>query len=537
MHEDAGARPLFAGLDVSTQSCKLVVIDPETGDVCHIDRVDYDRDLPHYETEEGAIAGLGEGVSESDPLMWIEAVDVLLGRLGEAGSYAQRIHCISVSGQQHGLVALAADGSLARPRAKLWNDFSTAEECRILTEAVGGPDVMIAEVGNTQRTGYTAPKILHMRRHESDRYERARTLLVVHNYINWHLTGGPEGGIAVMEPGDTSGTALWHPGKKRWSQKVIDVIDPDLPERLPPVRPADRTIGNIGSNLASRFGLPADCRVDAGSGDNMYGALGTGNFEPGMLTVSLGTSGTACTVLEAPFVDPTGEIAAYCDSTGKYLPLLCVSNMSNGYNAVLERYDLSHEEFDVVVAKTPPGNGGRLLIPWYEGERTPDLPLAAPLYFGFGPGDFVPEMFCRAVLEGHVLNLYEGFTRMPVKPREVRLTGGLASSPSWCQLIADVFEAETVPVRGEGAALGAAIHAAWVWYREAGQEWPLAELVERFVVVEEARRQRPRPEARPAYRLLERLFRALSRRTRGLEGEDPFELRRELMTLGSGRRS
>ena len=534
MPEDRRASPLFAGLDVSTQSCKLVVIDPESGGACHIDRIDYDRDLPHYGTEEGAIAGLGEGVSESDPRMWIEAVDLLLDRLGEAGDYAQRVRCISVSGQQHGLVALAADGTLARRRAKLWNDFSTAEECRILTEAVGGPEAMIAEVGNTQRTGYTAPKILHMRRHEPRLYDRARTLLVVHNYINWHLTGGPAGGVAVMEPGDTSGTALWHPGVKRWSQRVIDVIDPALPEKLPPVRPADRTIGNIGTALAARLGVSPDCRIDAGSGDNMYGALGTGNFEPGMITISLGTSGTACTILEEPFIDPTGEIAAYCDSTGRYLPLLCVSNMSNGYNAVLERYGLSHEEFDVMVERTPPGNGGRVLIPWYEGERTPDVPLAAPLSFGFGLSDFVPEVLCRAVLEGHVLNLYEGFRRMPVKPREIRLTGGLANSPSWCRMIADLFEAETVPVRGEGAALGAAIHAAWVWYREAGQERPLADLAGRFVVLDDACRQRPQPDVRLAYRLLKRLFRALSRRVRGVEGEDPFELRHALTTLGAG---
>jgi xylulokinase len=532
MSESKKADPLFAGLDVSTQSCKLVVIDPEAGAVVHVDRVDYDDDLPHYGTEEGAVAGLGEGVSESDPRMWIEALEVLLGRLSESEVPAERVRCISTSGQQHGLVALAADGTLARPRAKLWNDFSTAEECEILTEAVGGPEAMIAEVGNSQRTGYTAPKILHLRRHEPELYARARTLLVVHNFINWYLTGGADGGVAVMEPGDTSGTALWHPGTGRWSRKVIDAIDPALLEKLPPVQPADRTIGSVGASLIARFGLSADCRIDAGSGDNMYGALGTGNFEPGIVTVSLGTSGTACTVLDEPFIDPTGAIAAYCDSTGRYLPLLCVSNMSNGYDAALERFGLTHDEFDSLVRRTPPGNRGRVLVPWYEGERTPDLPNAAPLYFGFGLADFVPETLCRAVLEGHVLNLYEGFRRMPVMAREIRLTGGLSSSPSWCQAIADVFEAETVPVRGEGAALGAAIHAAWVWYREAGAERSLDELAAPLVVLDEDRRKRPDPQQRATYGLLKRIYRALARRLRGLEAEDPFGLRREMVAEG-----
>lgn len=523
--------PLFAGLDVSTQSCKLVVIDPAVGAVVHVDQVDYDQDLPHFGTVGGVVAGLGEGVSESDPRMWIEAVELLLGRLSDADVPRERIRCISVSGQQHGLVALADDGSLARPRSKLWNDFSTSEECRLLTEAVGGIEAMIAEVGNSQRTGYTAPKILHMRRHEPESYARASTFFLVHNYINWELSGGPEGGVAVMEPGDTSGMALWHPGTRRWSRKVMDAIDPELPRKLPPIQPSDRTIGTLAPSLAARFGLPEDCRIDAGSGDNMYGAVGTGNFEPGMVTVSLGTSGTAYTFLEEPFIDPTGEIAAFSDSTGNHLPLLCVSNMANGYDALREQFDLTHDDFDALVGETSPGNGGRLLIPWYVGERTPELPHAAPLYFGFGLSDFGPKYLSRAVLEGHVLNLYDGFARMPVTPREIRLTGGLSGSPSWSQTIADIFQAETVPVSGEGAALGAAIHAAWVWQKEGDGERPLKEVAAPFIVLDEERRTRPDPAARPAVEILRRLHRTLSRRTRGEEGEDPFLLRQELLEV------
>lgn len=526
---------LFAGLDVSTQSAKLVVIDAAGGSVAHVDRVDYDRDLPRFGTVDGAIPGLGDGVSESDPEMWTAAVDILLGRLRDSGVAASRVRAISVSGQQHGLVALTADGRLARPRAKLWNDFSTAEECRLLTEAVGGPEAMIAEVGNTQRTGYTAPKILHLLRHEPECYRAARTLFLVHNYVNWVLTGGPAGGVASMEPGDTSGMALWHPGTGRWSRRVIDAIDPALPEKLPPLAPSDRAIGRVAPAIAARCGLPEACLVDAGSGDNMYGAVGTGNVEPGIVTVSLGTSGTAYAFLEQPYIDPTGEIAAFCDSTGHHLPLLCVSNMANGYDALLARYGLSHEEFDVLVGRTPPGNAGRVLLPWYVGERTPDLPLAASVHFGFAAGDFTPEALARAVVEGHVLSLYDGFARMPIAPREIRLTGGLAASPSWCQIIADVFDTETVPVRGEGAATGAAVHAAWVWHREQGHPLPIAEAAAPFVALDESRRRRPEPGRRAAIRVLRRLYRALGRRMRGLDGEDPFAVRRELISLSGGR--
>jgi xylulokinase len=159
--------------------------------------------------------------------------------------------------------------------------------------------------------------------------------------------------------------------------------------------------------------------------------------------------------------------------------------------------------------------------------------LAAPLYFGFSLSDFVPEVLCRAVLEGHVLNLYEGSVRMPVTPREIRLTGGLSNSPSWCQTIADVFDAETVPVQGEGAALGAAIHAAWVWYRETGEQRTLANISEPFVIFDESRRSRPNPQHRSTYGTLKRLYRALTRRMRGLSGEDPFVLKQDLMGLGN----
>jgi xylulokinase len=553
------AQPLFAGLDVSTQSCKLVVIEPQEGALLHVDQVQYDLDLPHFGTLGGAIPGLGEGVSESDPRMWIEAVDAVLERLSDADLPRENIRCISVSGQQHGLVALTSDGSLARARSKLWNDFSTQEECRLLTEAIGGPDAMIAEVGNTQRTGYTAPKIFHMRRHEPESYGQAAILFLVHNYINWHLTGGAAGGVAAMEPGDTSGMALWHPGHKRWSTKVMEAIDPELGRKMPPVRPSDRTIGRVSSELAARFGLSPECRIDAGSGDNMYGAVGTGNIEPGIVTVSLGTSGTAYTFLEEPFIDPTGEIAAFADSTGNHLPLLCVSNMANGYDALRDGFGLTHTEFDELVRQTPVGNEGRLLLPWYEGERTPDLPLAAPLYFGFGVEDFQPRYLARGLLEGHVLNLFDGFERMPVKPREIRVTGGLSQSPSWCQTIADVFQAETVPVRGEGAALGAAIHAAWVWGTKDQHRRPrhevaprsagggpgsvptgekadlrrLKELASRFVVSDETGRTRPDPQSGPTSLLMRRLFRALSRRARGEAAEDPFLLRQRLVELDS----
>ncbi len=450
---------LFAGLDDSTQSCKIVVLDVKAGEVVFVDSVNYDTDLPQYKTRDGVMLGLGPGVSESDPDMWLDAVHKCFESMKTSDVPVHQIRCISVSSQQHGLVALDAEGNLTRLRSKLWNDFSTGKECEILTERLGGKSAMIHEVGNSQRTGYTAAKIFHMFRHENEIYQKTKTFFLVHNYINWFLTGGKRGGARLMEPGDTSGMALWNPKTHKWSKKVIEALDPGLLDKLPLVKPSDKSIGYISEELVQKYGFSPGCKIDAGCGDNMYGAVGTGNVQSGIITISLGTSGTLFSFMEEPYIDPTGEIAAFCDSTAHYLSLLCVSNMSNGYNHVLKQFGLTHQEFNHVVQKTNAGNSGRLLLPWYVGERTPDLPAASPVYFGFGLDDFTKEILCRAVLEGHVLNLYDGFRRMPVKPREIRLTGGLSKSEAWCQAIADFFEAEAVPVEGEGAALGASHHA------------------------------------------------------------------------------
>jgi len=516
---------LFAGIDISTQSCKLVVINADDRTIIHIDSVNYDDDLPQYDTRNGILQNQAEGVSESDPRMWIDAVNLVFERFVKTGIEPDSIREIAVSGQQHGLVALDEKGNLARPASKLWNDFSTSEECRLLTEKIGGTEAMIAEVGNTQRPGYTAGKIYHFLRHEPEAYKRTAVFLLVHNYINWYLTGG----VCLMEPGDVSGTALWHPEKQAWSEQVIRAIDPSLQARLPQVRPSSQSIGRISDDLVRRFGFAPDCLIDSGSGDNMYGAVGTGNVRSGIVTLSLGTSGTAYSFMEKAFIDPAGEIAAFCDATGHHLPLLCVSNMAGGYNDVLSTFQLDHNQFVDIVNKTHPGNGGRLIIPWYEGERTPDLPRAAPIYFGFGLDDFTREYLCRGVLEGHVLNIYQGFRRLPVTVDEIRLTGGLSQSAAWCQTIADIFEAEVIPIEGEGAALGAALHAAWVWGLENSREEPLTAITDSFIKIDESRRFRPDAEHTQIYRKQKAVFEALSKRVRGLTGADPFKKRMELL--------
>ena len=514
---------LFAGVDVSTQGQKIVIIDLEKRSVIYSDSINYDIDLPKYNTLNGVLKDTDFGVSESNPNMWIDSLHLLFERLKTSSDIIQSIKSISIAGQQHGLVAIDKDGNLAKTTSKLWNDFSTAKECEILTKEIGGSEQMITEVANSQRTGYTASKIFHMYRNERELYDKTDHFLLVHNYINWYLTGGK----IAMEEGDASGTGIWDPVTKTWSKNLMNIISDDLVSKLPIVASATKSIGYISNSLANQYGFDLECRIDAGSGDNMYSALGTGNIEPGTVTISLGTSGTAFTILDQPFVDKDGEIACFCDSTGKYLPLLCISNMAGGYNTFLEENNLSHADFEALLTQTPPGNNGNIIIPWYSGERTPDIPEACPIYFGFQYEEMNIKSIARGLIEGHVLNLFAGFSKMPVKPDIIHLTGGLSQSKSWCQMIADIFDCETVPVKGEGAALGAAIHAAWVWKNENGLSCDLAQLVNPFIIFEEGLRCKPDKKNVKVYQNLFLSYEAVVKRVRGLEGSDPFKLRKE----------
>ena len=528
MEEDSIDYVLFGGLDVSTQGTKFVIINRE--EVIYTDKVEYDRDLSHYETKNGSIKNSSPEISESDPNMWIEAIHILFQRASEKlGDKMKLLEGISVSGQQHGLVCIGKDGELSHPVSKLWNDFSTLEECKILTEKIGGKSKMIEEVCSIQKTGYTASKIFHLVRHYPENFEKTKWILVVHNYINYILTGGKESGICVMERGDVSGSALWNARTNNWSDSVIAAIHPSLKQKLPEVKRSRDSIGTIGEEFVKQYGLNPVCEICSGSGDNMMSAIGTANIEEGIMTLSLGTSGTAFTFTKTPIIDPSGEIESFCDATSHFLPLLCISNLAKGYHSFLQTHNLTHKDFEDLIHLTPPANNFNIIVPWFQGERTPYFPLAAPIYFGFDLKDISSkECLARAVLEGHVLLLHEGFcSLLALLPesfilKEIRLTGGLSKSRVWKQTIADIFQSPVVTVKGEGAALGAAIHARWSIRKDEDIKF----IVKKYVVFEEEVIQ-CNPDTQEIYNNLTLLYQAISKRVRGIDGNDPFILLNE----------
>jgi xylulokinase len=492
-------RSLVIGLDSGTQSTKALVVDSASGKVLGTGAAAYDL-LP----------GLPPGHKEQHPQTWRTATTkALKAALKAAQARAGEVVALGISGQQHGFVPLDADGEVIRP-AKLWCDTSTAEECAEITAALGGPKATIKALGNAVLPGFTAGKILWLKKHEPENFARLATVLLPHDYLNWWLTGN-----AFMEYGDASGTALMDVRRRRWSETTLKAIDPDLLGHLPPLSPSDQPAGELLAEPARQLGLAPGVLISAGGGDNMMGAIGTGNTRPGVVTASFGTSGTIYACADQPVVDPRGEIAAFCDSTNRWLPLLCTMNVTVATEMVRRDFDLDHAAYEKTAAKAPAGSDGLLLLPYLEGERTPNVPDGTGVFFGVRPRTFTASHFARATMEGVTLGMNYGLRRLAelgVRATQVRATGGGAKSKLWRQIMADVFQAEVVTLKvAEGAAYGAALQALWCWRRSKGEAVAIEDLTDAFVKLNSAETARPNPKHAAVYADLQALQDELGR--------------------------
>jgi len=499
---------IYIGIDSGTQSTKAVAFDLDTRKTIASARA------PH-----ALIAGLPAGHMEQHPADWTAALDTVIAalaaKIGAAGR--ARVRGIGVSGQQHGFVPLDAAGRVIRP-AKLWCDTSTGAECALLAKKLGGVKSVIRKTGLPFLPGYTAPKILWLKRREPANFKRLRHVLLPHDYLNLHLTGN-----YFMEHGDASGTALMDIRRRAWSRETLDAIDKNLADFLPPLSASHEAAGTLRPALAQHYGFPGAERVvvSAGGGDNMMGAIGTGNVAPGIVTASFGTSGTIYTTSAKPVVDPRGEIAAFCSSTGAWLPLLCTMNVTTVTGQLCEQFGFTHATLDAAVKSTPPAANGLVLLPYLAGERTPDIPDATGVLFGLNATTLAPAHLARAAMEGVTLGMNHGLRRLAalgVKAKEIRVTGGGAKSPVWRQIMADVFGVPVVAmVEDEGAALGAALQAAWCDALRAGNtKAKIADYTRDSVALNEATRCHPGKTAHARYRELQQIHDALSSTLRPL---------------------
>ena len=317
-----------------------------------------------------------------------------------------------------------------------------------------------------------------------------------------------------MEYGDASGTALMDVRRRTWSKDAINAIDRNLVDWLPPLSDSHQAAGMLRPDIARKYGLSTDVVVSAGGGDNMMGAIGTGNVSPGVVTASFGTSGTIYAFAKKPIVDPQGEIAAFCSSTGGWLPLLCTMNVTTVTEQVRALFGYDHVALDAAVAVAPAGVGGLVLLPYLEGERTPNVPEGSGVLLGLNNKTFKAGHLARAAMEGATMGMNYGLRRLAdlgVKAREIRVTGGGAKSPVWRQLMADIFGVPVVAmVEDEGAALGGALQAAWCTALLDGEKVKLTDFTNGVVALDESTRCLPNKANVARYRELQALQDKLS---------------------------
>ena len=479
---------LFLGIDSGTQGTKAIVFSTTLNKV--ISEGYASHDLIENDV----------GKKEQEPSWWIEASTKAITKALEGVGSSKDVKAIGVSGQQHGMIPLDAEGHIIRP-AKIWCDTETVSQCEEITQKVGGSEKVIDIIGNSIAAGFTASKILWMKQNEPENYQRLATVLLPHDYINYWLTGEKK-----TEYGDASGTAYFDVKSRTWATSILQAIDDSgkLNDCLPELIESQVPIGTIKPEIAKQFNLSPDVIVSSGGGDNMMGAIGTGNVVPGVVTTSLGTSGTIYSCADQPIIDPKGELAAFCSSSGHWLPLVCTMNVTVSTELTRALLGLGIEDLNKKAASAPVGSEGLTLLPYFNGERTPALPNAKAVIYGITGQNYTSENLCRAAMEGATLGLRYGLDvlcQQGIVPQEIRLVGGGAKSALWRQVVADTFECTVVcPESSEAGAMGAALQAMWCYMNEKEGSTSFEEITQHCVFLDETTRTDPRKNSADQYR-------------------------------------
>ena len=466
------------GIDLGTQSVKVVFYDFEAKDILAVESAPLDI----YQTD--------AGLAEQQAHWWINALRQALQQAGK--SIRGSVSAIGVSGQQHGFVPLDKAGEVQAP-VKLWCDTSTGAQCEAIMEAFGGPEACIRHVGNPILPGYTASKVRWFRDEHPGPYRQMDCILLPHDYLNYYLTGE-----RCMEAGDASGTGFLDIRTRQWSEAMLLAIDSErnLGECLPDVATENQAIGSLLPSVAAELALPPGIPVSIGGGDNMMGAIGTGNVVPGVVTISLGTSGTVYAYSDEPVIDPEGNIAAFCSSTGGWMPLLCTMNCTVSTELMRGLIGADMASFEAQLAASRRGADGVITVPYFMGERTPNLPNAKGCVMGLDSRNTRPENLLRSAVEGATFALRFGIdelARLGTGTDKIVLTGGGVNSATWRQVVADICNAPvTVLKHREGAAFGAALQALALLE---GSEADLSDLVAAHLSPDSDKCSEPRPSA------------------------------------------
>ena len=427
---------LVAGVDSSTQSCKVVIRDAATGQLVREGRANHP-----------------DG-TEIAPAHWVSALDTAIAAAGGLDDVA----AISIGGQQHGMVALDSKGAVIRD-ALLWNDTRSADAAAALNKELGGAAEIAKQVGSVLVASFTATKLRWLADSEKANADKVAAVALPHDWLSWQLQHAKgqtlDFGKLFSDRSEASGTGYFDPTTSQYRRDILALaLRTDREINLPKIiSPAE-----FGGTTPS--GIP----IAPGAGDNAAAALGI-QAQPGDVVVSLGTSGTAFAVSDTPTHDASGAVAGFADATGRYLPLVCTLNAARILDAATRILGKTHDEVGLLALSAKPGANGLSLLPYFEGERTPNRPTATGVFSGMNLNNSNPADIARAMVEGMLCGLVDAvdaLEKLGVNVKRIILIGGAAKNPAVSQIAAALFGREVlVPPAGEYVANGAARQAAW----------------------------------------------------------------------------
>lgn len=431
------SRLVSLGLDVGTQSTKALLVSCVDGSV-----------VARGSSAHAPLPPSSIGRAEQDPREWWQAVQLSVRSALQAAGPVDVV-AMGVSGQQHGCVLVDAVNQPVGP-AKLWCDTETAPQAQELER----------RTGRSVPVGWTVSKVLYTMQHRPEQWARTDAVLLPHEWINAQLTG-----VRAAEAGDASGTGWLDARARQYDPDCLAAVGGGLAQRLPELLPSKAVVGTLRPEAARLLGLPVGLPVSAGGGDNMLSAIGAGAVKPGPFVISLGTSATLFTYSTQPVLDTRALVSPFCDSTGGWLPLMCLMNCTSVLDELRQGYGLSHDALAELALASPAGGDGLLFVPWLSGERVPALPRATGSLTGLRSGMLRPGPLGRAAVEGVAHGLLLCLQRLRLfglQADEVRLVGGAARSPLWTRVLADTLGLSVTPLLElETAALGAALQAQW----------------------------------------------------------------------------
>ena len=427
---------LIAGVDSSTQSCKVVIRDGITGELVREGRATHP-----------------DG-TEVNPAYWVSALDTAISAAGGLDG----VEAISIGGQQHGMVALDAQGKVIR-NALLWNDTRSADAATALNQELGGYEETAKQVGSVLVASFTATKLRWLADSEKENAAKVAGVALPHDWLSWQIQHAKGETLdfekLFSDRSEASGTGYFDPTTSQYRRDILAmVLRTDREIHLPKIISPDQFGGTTTA------GIP----IAPGAGDNAAAALGI-QAQAGDVVVSLGTSGTAFAVSETPTHDASGQVAGFADATGRFLPLVCTLNAARILDAATRILGKTHDEVGALALSAKPGANGLSLLPYFEGERTPNRPHATGVFGGMNLNNSNAADIARAMVEGMLCGLVDAvdaLEKLGVNVKRIILIGGAAKNPAVSQIAAALFGREVlVPPAGEYVANGAARQAAW----------------------------------------------------------------------------